>query len=169
MSAWSRAPRALAIALPLGVALAGGGCDAITDVAVQGASFGGATADAHCDRRFPLPGGQASSFCQDVAATVAATQFSDDCRNHLLATPGPGLCPRARIIAGCKLDKQEQDGSVVHDWYYDVSDLLADAGPFAGPDGGPTFALPIPVTMTDVARTCADRTRYEEGAELVSP
>jgi hypothetical protein len=134
-------------------------CDVITGVATTGADFGGATADAHCDRRFVTDGGRPSSFCQEIAGTVAATQFADDCRLKLLATPGPGLCPRERVIAGCKLDKKNRDDSLVWDWYYDVS---GDAG-----DGG--FEPPTPRDTIDVSRTCADRLRYEDGAELVLP
>jgi hypothetical protein len=144
-------------------------CDAVTSVAVQGADFGGATADAHCDRRLPLDGGQPSSFCQDVQNTLAASQFSDDCRLHLLATPGTGLCPREGIIAGCKLDKKNDDGSIVHDWYYDVSGLLGAGGADAGADGGSPFADPVPRNVSEVAQVCADRTRYEDGAELAYP
>jgi hypothetical protein len=144
-------------------------CNAITDVAVSGADFGGATADAHCDRRFVSDGGQAAAFCQEVIATLAASQFADDCRAKHQATAGPGLCPRAKVIAGCKLDKSTDDHSTVKDWYYDVSDLVAEAGAEAGPDGGPTFDDPVPKDVAAVSRTCADRARYEEGAELVSP
>jgi len=144
-------------------------CDAIATIAVQGADFGGATADAHCDRRVVTDGGQASAFCQEVTATVAASQFSDDCRMKHQATPGPGLCPRSAIIAGCKLDEKEGDGSHVWDWYYDVSGLVAEAGANAGPDGGPTFASPVASSVNDVARICADRVRYSDGAELAQP
>ena len=155
--------------VPLLLAGAVTACDAITSVAVAGADFGGATADAHCDRRYVTDGGQASAFCQEVTATLAASQFSDDCRGQHQATPGPGLCPRARVIAGCKLDKKTDDGSLVRDWYYDVSDLLADAGANSGPDGAPTFAEPVPRDGPGVGRTCLDRARYEEGAELIYP
>jgi hypothetical protein len=145
------------------------GCNVVTSVAVQGADFGGGTADVHCDRRFVVDGGQRSSFCQEVQATVAASAFSDDCRNHLLATSGPGLCPRSAIIAGCLLDTHYPDHSIVRDWYYDVSDILTDAGAFAGPDGGPTFADPLPQDTTEVGAVCADMSRYPSGAEMVMP
>jgi hypothetical protein len=144
-------------------------CDAVASIAVKGADFGGATADAHCDRRFVADGGQASAFCQEVTDTVAASQFSDDCRMKFHATPGPGLCPRAAIIAGCKLDEKHGDGSLVWDWYYDVSGMVAEAGAQAGPDGGPTFAEPVAQSEADVVRICADRTRYGDGAELALP
>ena len=162
------AARVLAL-LVLLTASASAACNAITSVIVTGADYGGASADAHCDRRDVADGGQASAFCQEVVATIAASQFSDDCRHKFQATTGAGLCPRARIIAGCKLDKKSDDGSEVWDWYYDVSDLLAEAGTDAGPDGGPTFAAPVPRDVTAVAALCADRTRYEEGAELAFP
>jgi hypothetical protein len=151
-----------AVALPLLVAA----CDALTSVAVQGADFGGATADVHCDRRLTLDGGQPSAFCQDVQSTVAASQFSDDCRLHLGATPGPGLCPRAGIIAGCLLEKKNGDDSIVHDWYYDV---LGDGGDEAGPDGEAPFASPVPQSVPEVAQVCADGSRYPDGAELAFP
>lgn len=140
-------------------------CDVITDVATTGADFGGATADAHCDRRLVTDGGRPSSFCQEIVGTLAATQFSDDCRGKLLATPGPGRCPRERVIAGCKLDKKNRDDSLVWDWYYDVSP--ADGGDGGRLDAG--FEPPTPRDTLDVSRTCADRQRYEDGAELVLP
>ena len=145
------------------------GCGAIASIANEGASFGGATADVHCDRRFTTDGGDRSAFCQEVTATVAASQFSDDCRNKFQASAGPGLCPRDQIIAGCALDETHKDGSHVWDWYYDVSSLIADAGPNAGVDGGPTFADPVATDVADVAKICADRTRYDDGAELATP
>jgi hypothetical protein len=144
-------------------------CDTVASIAAKGADFGGATADAHCDRRDVLDGGQASAFCQEVTGTVAASQFSDDCRIKHAAVAGPGLCPRAAIIAGCKLEAQNDDGSLVWDWYYDVSAAIAEAGAEAGIDGGPTFADPVAHSVNDVARICADRTRYADGAELALP
>lgn len=139
-------------------------CDAITSVATTGADFGGATADAHCDRRYVTDGGRPSSFCQEIVGTLAASQFSDDCRLKLLATPAPGLCPRQRVLAGCKLLKKNDDDSHVWDWYYDVS-FAGDAG-FVRPD---LFEPPTPRDAVEVSRTCADRLRYEDGAELVAP
>lgn len=151
--------RALASLLVLAAVVS---CDAITSVAVDGADFGGATANAHCDRRFVTDGGRPAAFCQEIVNTLAASQFGDDCRATHEATAGPGLCPREQIIAGCKLDKKNDDGSLVFDWYYDVSD--------GGAEGGPaTFEPPVPTSPTDVARTCADRVRYQEGAELAVP
>jgi hypothetical protein len=155
--------------LALVAAFAAVACDAVESVAAKGADFGGATADAFCDRRFVTPGGQASAFCQEVVDTVAASQFADDCRMKHQATPGPGLCPRELIIAGCKLDEKHGDGSIAWDWYYDVSAVIADAGPEAGPDGGPTFDPPVARSVSDVAAICADRDRYPDGAELVTP
>ncbi len=151
--------------------LAGGAtaCAAITSIAVSGADFGGATADAHCDRRFVTGDRSRSAFCQEVVDTVAASQFADDCTTNFGATPGTGLCARAQILAGCKLDATNKDGSQVWDWYYDVTPLIADAGDLAGPDGGPTFAPPVPHSIVDVAVLCADPTRYAGGAALVLP
>jgi hypothetical protein len=144
------------------------GCSTLGSIANEGVDFAGAKADVHCDRRFVTDGGQPAAFCQDVSATVAAAEFSDDCRAKHQATPGPGLCPRARIIAGCLLHKKNDDESIVHDWYYDVSDLIAEAGPNAGPDGGQTFDSRLH-SLGEVRAACADPTRYEEGAEPATP
>lgn len=143
----------------LAVAISCVACDAITSIVVEGADFGGAAADAHCDRREVTDGGKPAAFCEEVVATLAASQFADDCRAEHEATPGTGLCPRAGIIAGCKLDAKTEDGSQVWDWYYDASKL----------DGGAHFVPPLPHSATDVARLCADRSRYQDGAELASP
>jgi hypothetical protein len=152
----------------IGVVLCVAGCGALGSIAVEATDFAGAKADAHCDRRYITDGGQPAAFCQEVVATVAAAEFSDDCRAKHQATAGAGLCPRARVIAGCKLHKLNDDKSLVWDWYYDVSDIVADAGPNAGPDGAPTFDS-RPRSVKEVAASCADPSRYEEGAELANP
>ena len=144
------------------------GCSSLGSVALEAGDFAGAKADAHCDRRFVTDGGQPSAFCQEVVTTVAAAEFADDCRAKHQATAEPGLCPRPKIIAGCKLLKHNDDNSLVWDWYYDVADIVADAGPRAGPDGGPTFDA-VPRGVPDVEQMCRDRSRYEEGAELARP
>jgi hypothetical protein len=141
-----------------------GACDAVTAVVVQGASFGGATANAHCDRRYVDDGGQPSAFCQEVVGTVAAAQFADDCREEHRATAGPGLCPRPGIIAGCQLEAKTGDGSLVWDWYYDIEGF-----PALDADGGAYFAPPDPQDASAVGQTCADPSRYPGGAELVYP
>ncbi len=134
------------------------GCDVVQDQAVQAADFAGAKADAHCDRRFVTAGGEPSAFCQEIVQTVAASEFADDCRAKHEATADTGLCPRAQIVAGCKLLKHTDDNSLVTDWYYDVSSL----------DGGLKFESRVS-GVSDVARMCADPKRYEDGAELVLP
>ena len=106
-------------------------CDALGSIAVEGADFAGAKADVHCDRRFVTDGGQPAAFCQEVVATVAASEFSDDCRAKHKATAAPGVCPRSNVIAGCKLTKKNDDESKVSDWYYDVSDLVTDTSDLA--------------------------------------
>ncbi len=138
------------------------GCDALGAVAVEAGDFAGAKADAHCDRRFVGDGGQPEAFCQEVISTVAASEFADDCRAKHHATAAPGPCPREQIIAGCKLLKVNEDDSHVWDWYYDVSALRSDAGRDAG------FENP-PRAVSDIAKLCANRARYEEGAELSKP
>jgi hypothetical protein len=144
------------------------GCGALGSVALEAGDFAGAKADAHCDRRFVTDGGQPAAFCQEVVATVAASEFADDCRAKHQATAEPGLCPRVSIISGCKLLKHNDDDSLVWDWYYDVSSILAEAGPYAGPDGGPTFES-VPSGVADVTKMCADPSRYEEGAQPAQP
>lgn len=148
--------------------LVGAGCDALGSVALEATDFAGAKADAHCDRRFVTDGGQPAAFCQEVVATVAAAEFADDCRAKHQASADPGLCPRAKIIAGCKLHKHNDDDSLVWDWYYDVSAIIAEAGSYAGPNGAPTFDS-VPHSVADVTKLCADPSRYEEGAELALP
>jgi hypothetical protein len=147
------------VALAAGVAA----CDAIASVAVSAADFGGATASAHCDRRFVTDAGVPSAFCQEIVDTVAAAQFADDCRTKHEATAGPGLCPRPGIIAGCKLGDHTDDGSQIWDWYYRVADAGADV------DAASIYQPPIPDGVLQVASTCADRGRYEAGAELAFP
>jgi hypothetical protein len=148
--------------------LGAAGCATISSVALEAGDFAGAKADAHCDRRLVTDGGQPAAFCQEVVGTVAAAEFADDCRAKHQAVAAPGLCPRSRIIAGCKLHKHNDDDSLVWDWYYDVSDIVAEAGPYAGRDGGPTFET-VPHGVGDVAQMCGDPSRYEEGAELAMP
>lgn len=143
------------------------GCDSLGSMAVSAGDFTGAKSDVHCDRRFVTEGAKPASFCQEVLATVAASQFSDDCRVKHAATAAAGPCPRARIIAGCKLLKQNDDESRVFDWYYDVADIVGDAR-FTAPDGGATFEDPAR-TVDEVAALCADRARYDDGAELALP
>lgn len=155
-----RYARGAAFAVLVAVAAA---CDAVTGVAAEGADFGGAKADAYCDRRYVSGSGEPEAFCQEIVATVAASEFADDCRVKHQATAAPGRCPRPRIIAGCKLRETHRDQSGVWDWYYDVSDL-ADARS----DGEPTVGSRAR-SVEDVAKMCADPTRYETGAELAFP
>ena len=166
--AWLRGTT-LSIALAALAAVAAvAGCDTLGSIASEGVDFAGAKADAHCDRRYVTDGGQPAAFCQEVVSTVAAAQFADDCRTKHEAEAAPGLCPRDRIIAGCKLLKKNDDQSLVWDWYYDVSRQVAEAGAHAGPDGGATFDSQQH-SVADVASSCADPTRYEEGAVLAQP
>jgi len=159
-----RSTRAALISRSFALLLVSAGCDALGSVALEATDFAGAKADAHCDRRFVSDGGQPAAFCQEVVATVAGAEFADDCRAKHQASADPGLCPRAKIIAGCKLHKHNDDDSLVWDWYYDVSAIVAEAGP----DGAPTFDS-VPRNVADVTRLCADPSRYEEGAELALP
>lgn len=143
-----------------------GGCIAATlgDVV-------GETSDVACDRRFVTPPHKPGSFCQEVIDTVAVSQVEDDCKRKFGARPIDDKCPRDKIIAGCKLHKDNDDGSEVYDWYYDISDLedasaqkALDAG--ADADAGPLFEDPAR-TKEDVMALCADPKRYDEGASYV--
>ena len=149
------------------LASAAAACSAVTGIAADGADFGGAKADAYCDRRFVDAGGTPSAFCQEVLSTVAASEFADDCRTKHLSATGPGLCPRPHIIAGCKLHDAPADHSNVYDWYYDVSYLVGDASADGGVEAGGFDARAR--TVSDVAAMCSDPTRYEQGADLVFP
>jgi hypothetical protein len=132
-----------------------GGCAANTlgDVVGQ-------TGDAYCDRRFVAVGREGAPFCQEIVDTVATGQFEDDCRDKHAAQAGEGTCPRERRIAGCKLHKQNDDGSEVWDWFYDTSNL-DDAG-------RSRFADPV-TSKEEVKSLCADKARYEEGATYQDP
>jgi hypothetical protein len=132
-----------------------GGCaaNALGDVVGQ-------TGDAHCDRRFVSGADKKpASFCQEIIDTVALSEFQDDCREKHTAISGEGLCARDKIIGGCKLHKENDDGSEVFDWFYDVTELEADGG---------TFEEPVR-TKEEVEKLCADKSRYEEGAHFVTP
>ncbi len=134
------------------------GCTVLEDQAVEATDFAGAKADAHCDRRYVTPGGTPAGFCQEVVQTLAASEFADDCRTKHQAAADTGLCARGQIIAGCKLRKHNDDDSLVYDWYYDTSQL----------DGGTAFEATAKA-VNDVAKMCADPSRYEDGADLVMP
>jgi len=151
----------LLLCLPL--SLAGlAGCSFFGHLAgdLEGA-FGG-TSDGSCDRRYgasatPQP------FCQEIASTIAVSQFGTDCTNHLQGLYTKSLCPRdATILGGCKLDGSNEDGSHTTDWYYDVSALM---------DAGEAFD---PATLVhsadDVRAKCADPKQYSSpGATFVDP
>jgi hypothetical protein len=126
----------------------------------------GQTGDAYCDRRYVANlSKEPGSFCQEIIDTVATSQFTDDCREKFAARAGEGRCPRERVIAGCKIHKENDDGSEIWDWYYDISDLEASGieGRDAGPDAGKLFKEAVR-TKEEVRKLCADKTRYEEGA-----
>jgi hypothetical protein len=151
----------LVLLFALVVSCKAGGCAAnvLGDVVGQ-------TGDAYCDRRFVANlSKEPGSFCQEIIDTVATSQFTDDCREKFAARAGDGRCPRERVLGGCKIHKENDDGSEIWDWYYDVSDLEDSGieGRDAGPDAGPLFKEAAR-TKEDVRKLCADKTRYEEGA-----
>ena len=123
----------VAVALLAGCRAGGCAANVLGDVV-------GETGDAHCDRRFVAPGREPGSFCQEIIDTIATGEFVDDCRDKHAARADEGRCARERIIAGCKVGKENDDGSEVWDWFYDVSDL-EDAGraDSSGEAGEPIF------------------------------
>lgn len=144
------------------------GCDGVGGVASEVAAAYGAEHNAYCDRRF-ITGGKSrpTAFCQEVVETLAAQRFIEDCEQKHGGKTDIGRCPAEKIIAGCKVGKRNEDGSVVYDWYYDVRELEAsDAGKL--PDGGPVWLGP-PRTPDDVRALCSDRTLYDEGATYIAP
>jgi hypothetical protein len=148
-------PIAPVLILALACACRAGGCaaNALGDVI-------GATGDAHCDRRFVAsPEKKPASFCQEIIDTIALSEFQDDCRDKHTAITGEGRCARDQVLGGCKLHKENDDGSEVYDWFYDVTALEADGGSFEEPLR----------TREDVEKLCADRQRYEEGASFAEP
>jgi hypothetical protein len=134
----------------------------------------GETDDVACDRRFVAAGKKPAPFCQEVIDTIAVSQVGDDCRDKHGARTYEGKCPRERAIGGCKLHKENDDGSEVYDWYYDVSDLEDAAARDAAADRDdaspprPLFDDPI-ASKDEVRALCADPKRYEEGATYVDP
>lgn len=144
------------------------GCDGLGGVASEIAAAHGTEHSAYCDRRF-ITGGKSrpAAFCQEVVETLAAQRFIEDCEQKYGAKTDIGRCPAAKIIAGCKVGKRNDDESVVYDWYYDVRDLEAsDAGTL--PDGSPAFLGP-PRTPEDVRALCNDPGLYDQGATYVAP
>lgn len=150
-----RAGAALAFALGCSLGCRPAGC-----VAASLGDVVGATGDAYCDRRFVPGDREPGSFCQELVDTLAASEFQDDCRDRHAARSDEGRCPRERALGGCKILEEHDDGSEVFDWYYDVSDVMRDGGkPFVDPAR----------TTADVQKLCADKTRYDKGAEFVAP
>ena len=136
------------------------GCRAGGCVVASFADLVGETDDVACDRRYVTEEGSPSAFCQEIIDTIAMPQIWDDCRQRHHARAIEGRCPRERIVAGCKVSRVNDDGSQVYDWYYDVEEEDDESG------------LPYEsrVTSADEVRAkCADRTRYESGAEFVEP
>ena len=60
---------------------------------------------------------------------------------------------------GITEEQENDDGSEVFDWFYDVSELEADGGVFEEPVR----------TKEEIEALCADRKRYEEGASFTMP
>lgn len=147
--------RSLVFAFVLGALSA---CSAFAGV-FGGVGVGGATdPDNSCDRRF---GAKPEPFCQEITNTLVGLQFKEDCVTKFSAKAESTVCPRADVVGGCRIDKINEDGSRVTDWFYDVTNF----------DGGADAFLPSArhLTAADVKPKCADRKRYENGAHFVDP
>jgi hypothetical protein len=145
--------RVSALAFSAGLAVALSSCFVATAV---GGAFG---ADSSCDRRFGASK-EPAPFCQEIEDTVAGSEFREDCSTKLQGKAAEEGCPRDKVLGGCRISKENDDGSVVTDWYYDVRDLVA-AGKI------PESAR---VKSTEEVRVlCADPKRYEDGATFVPP
>ena len=137
-------------------------------------SWLGSNSNDSCDRRY---GEKPEPFCQELDDTVAGSEFQDDCRKKFKARALGEYCPRARRVGGCVDEKKNDDKSVVTDWYYNVSDMLASADAGDGGNGGdggvsgdaaPTFdPTETHLTAEDVKLKCADHARYSDGAYFV--
>jgi hypothetical protein len=146
--------------LVLALVIAATGCRAGGCVLATLGDIVGATGDARCDRRFVADDRNPAPFCQEIIDTLARSQFQNDCREKHAAQAGEGRCPREDLLGGCKLHKQNDDGSDVWDWFYDVTALEEDAG----------IEFDRPARTADEVRAlCADRGRYEEGATFFEP
>lgn len=151
MSAWLLRASGAASGLALAAALSS--CFVATAV---GGAFG---SDSSCDRRFGAST-EPAPFCQEIEDTVAGSEFRDDCSNKLKGKAQEGPCARERVIGGCRIHKENDDGSIVTDWYYDVSDLVAQG------------KIPESARVKDadaVRALCADTKRYDVGASFVPP
>lgn len=142
--------------------LALGGCRAGGCAANVLGDVVGQTGDAYCDRRHVASDREPSTFCQEIIDTVALSQFQDDCSEKHGARTGEGRCAREHVLGGCKIHKENDDGSEVYDWYYDTSEL-EDAG-----DASIDVREPLR-TVEEVKALCVDPSRYEEGAHFVEP
>jgi hypothetical protein len=120
----------------------------------------GQTGDVACDRRYVVQNGEPAAFCQEVIDTVAISQVWDDCEDKHLARPVEGRCPRERVLGGCKVNRENDDGSQIYDWYYAVDE--------PNDEHGTPYESRV-TSVDDVKAQCSDPTRYENGAEFVTP
>jgi len=135
-----------------GAALASFLAVACSDVAsLMGDSFG---SDLGCDGRYGA--GKRVSACREIEDTLAPSKFRAVCAKQK-AEASAGGCPKEQRIGGCRLRRENADGSEMTDWFYAAHDL-GDAG--------------INVVASDaveVADVCADKRRYKTGADFVAP
>jgi hypothetical protein len=152
------------------------GCTFVAGLYGDLGSLLGSNANASCDRRY---GEQPEAFCQEIDNTVAGSQFQDDCAHKFHARTSGNGCPRELVVGGCAIDKKNDDGSTVTDWYYDVSSMVAEAGSAdaegegegdGDADAGPSFPpSDVKLNADDVRVKCADPARYSDGAHFVTP
>jgi len=110
--------------------------------------------DLGCDGRYGS--GKRVSACREIEDPLAPSKFRAVC-NKQKAEPSAGGCPKDQRIGGCRLRKENPDGSEMTDWFYEA-DGLEDAG--------------VKIAAADrdqVERVCADKRRYKTGADFVAP
>jgi len=110
--------------------------------------------DLGCDGRYG--GGKRVSACREIEDTLAPSKFRAVCAKQK-AEASAGGCPKEQRIGGCRLRKENADGSEMTDWFYEVPDLT-DAG----------FKV-VAADAVEVADVCADKRRYKAGADFVAP
>lgn len=111
-----------------------------------------------CDKR--TRSSDPEPICEELVNSVARPQFKADCQSNVHGAYADSECSREKAIGGCEIGGENQDGSHVVDWFYDVTGD-ANAAKYPSKD--------VAKTITDVRAFCADSARYPQGGRLVAP